>query len=98
MNLADKECLQRGYDVSYNQKENKTYCIFPDGEKCLLEEYNDGVCGSEYKIENYCIKEGDPVWDKNKCCNGLEPYIPVGVIGQSTCQPIGKNIRMSIGG
>lgn len=82
MNPEYKECIQRGYSVMQNN------CVFPDGTECLISEFNEGLCGSEYKTEDYCVKEGVSVWDRDKCCPGLVPYLPSGMIGQATCQPI----------
>jgi hypothetical protein len=83
-----KECLQRGYEISAPISELQDYyCIFPDNNQCLLSEFNEGACGSEYMTENYCIEEGIPVWDTDKCCPGLIAYLPFGMIGQQVCQP-----------
>jgi len=86
MSPANKECMQRGYNVMND------YCILPEGKKCLLPEFNEGKCGQEYKIEDYCVKQGDYVWDMDKCCFGLNPSQPQGksgevLLGHPTCQP-----------
>lgn len=90
MSPENKECMQRGYEVNYIQEENEKYCVFPDGEKCLLGEFNSGICGDKYKVEDYCIKEGDPVWDEDKCCEGLSPYSVPGIMGHPTCEKNSK--------
>ena len=79
MNPDLKECMQRGYETE------RGYCIFPDGSNCTIENFNQGICGVEFMIEDYCVKQGEYVWDKDKCCSGLKPHLVV--IGQATCQP-----------
>ncbi len=79
-----KECLQRGYEQTYGEDET-SYCIFPDGNKCVLGEFNNGTCGAQYKNENYCIAEGLPVWDTKKCCPGTEAYLKPYHTGQASC-------------
>ena len=90
--IEAKECVQRGYRVETDLKADftpdKTYCLFPDGSRCILEEFNEGKCGIEFKTENYCIKEGNIVWDKDKCCPGLRAYKRPNFIGQSSCMKI----------
>ena len=76
-----KECMQRGYIF-----ESK-YCIFPDGSKCLNEEFNKEICGQEFMTKDYCIKEGVLVWDEEKCCEGLMSYLD-GRFGQPKCEQI----------
>lgn len=88
-----KECIQRGYETTYDSEIQ--YCIFPDGNRCPLEDFNNGLCGLEYKIENYCVKEGLPVWDKDKCCEGTEAYLPPDVMGQPTCRDISLSQKIS---
>jgi len=52
---------------------------------------NDGSCA----IEEQCVKEGESLGavipsNTKECCSGLEPYIPVGIIGtRGTCQKSG---------
>jgi len=96
MNPEYKECLQRGYDTTYDPEDIHTfYCVFPDESRCKIEEFNNGTCGVVFKTENYCVKEESPVWDKDKCCEGLIPthlkyrgFFWGGLIGQSRCEPI----------
>ncbi len=76
-----KECMQRGYQVSGDS------CVFPDGSKCSLESFNNGTCGEAFFTDDYCIPEGQVVWDENRCCEGLAPYLEEGVAGQPTCEP-----------
>jgi len=80
----NKECSQRSYKIEAYVTGEK-YCVFPNGNKCLLEEFNEGRCGVEFKTENYCVKEGAPVWDKDKCCPGLIAYLKPYHIGQPSC-------------
>lgn len=81
INPVYKDCMQRGYAVDGDS------CVFPDGSKCLLEEFNSGECGQAFFNVDYCVPEGGYVWD-GPCCEGLEPYLPEGVAGQATCQPV----------
>lgn len=82
-----KDCMQRGYQIENNFDQGVSYCVFDNGSKCLIDEFNYGECGSEFMIEDYCVAEGDSVWDKDKCCPGLKPYIPNNMVGQQSCQP-----------
>jgi hypothetical protein len=82
-----KECLQRGYEQVYEEDET-SYCIFPDGNKCVLTEFNNGTCGAQYKNENYCVAEGRVVWDAEKCCPGTEAYLKPYHVGQTSCTQI----------
>jgi len=85
----DKECLQRGYNITYDiANPDQFYCVFPNGERCLLDEFNAGKCGTEYMIEDYCVKQDYPVWDDDRCCEGLSPYLHPGVTGVKRCQKV----------
>lgn len=64
-----KECLQRGYQVSGE------ICVFPNGTSCLLEKFNDKSCGLEFRKEAYCVPKGGYVWDEKKCCPGLKSFL-----------------------
>lgn len=75
-----KECLQRGYELQDGE------CVFPNGSGCSLEEFNDKQCGVEFLTEKYCVEEGEYVWDADRCCSGLKPYLARGVVGQQTCE------------
>jgi hypothetical protein len=77
-----KECLQRGYSLSGDS------CVFPDGSACDLDAFNNGECGQEWMTDDYCVEEGEYVWDDDRCCEGLEPYLEKGVDGQATCEKI----------
>ena len=88
-----KECIQRGYETTYDSEIQ--YCVFPDGNKCPLEDFNNELCGLEYKTEDYCVKESLLVWDKDKCCEGTEAYLPPNVAGQSTCRDISLSQKIS---
>lgn len=74
-----KECMQRGYTLSGDS------CVFPDGSACDLESFNNQECGTEWFTDDYCIPEGDYVWDEEKCCEGTEAYLPEDVAGQARC-------------
>jgi len=94
VNPVYKECIQRNYQIesANNNIDGIEYCVFPDNTKCSIETFNSGSCGEEFMTQNYCTKEGIMVWDKDMCCVGLKSYIPIGMIGQPTCQPIIKSI------
>ncbi|MFH1521451.1 MAG: hypothetical protein ABIF18_00675 [archaeon] len=83
-----KECIQRGYEIKSTPNQD-TVCIFPDGSNCSINSFNQKSCGEEFMTEGYCVKQGDPVWDKNRCCSGLAPYPPK-IIGMPTCQDSSK--------
>ena len=59
---------------------------FPDGSVCAIEAFNAHECGEAWMTDDYCIPEGAAVWDDDKCCEGLEPFLEAGVDGQETCQ------------
>lgn len=75
-----KEVIQRGYIINGDSVE------FPDGSGCLIVDFNNGKCGEKWKNEDYCIAEGGMVWDEDKCCEGLEPYLAPGINGQAVCK------------
>lgn len=78
-----KEVMQRGYEVLPGDSVK-----FPDGSVCSIEAFNAHECGEAWMNENYCIPEGGEVWDDNKCCDGLSPFLEMGVDGQATCQKV----------
>ncbi len=80
INPVYKECMQRGYNLSGD------YCVFPDSSQCLLEDFNAGECGQKWMTDDYCIPQGNYVWDAERCCEGLVAYLPEGMAGQATCQ------------
>jgi hypothetical protein len=85
-----KECMQRGYQVASDKETDnwEALCVFPDGTKCLLDDFNNKKCGTNFFTEDYCVPEGTNVWDKEKCCNGLTPYIKPFVYGHTQCQKV----------
>lgn len=83
MDPALKECLQRGYETVFQNE--KSYCVFPDKSECSIGEFNNGACGTQWKTENYCIAEGNLVWDTDKCCPGTEAYLAGKTLGQAEC-------------
>ena len=88
-------CERQGYSVI---QENTTtyYCDFGDGNKCEIWEFYRGECGQEYNTGNFpCVEEGEPVFHFDKCCEGLEPYLKCGMIGQARCRKI-PNIFVKI--
>ena len=93
MDQFSKECLQRGYETAYY--DGIKYCVFSDGVKCPLDAFNNGLCGSEYKIEPYCVKEGNPVWDTDKCCEGTEAYSRPGHMAQPSCLKVSLMQKLS---
>ena len=82
-----KECIQRGYDKE-TAPNLEPICVFPDNSNCTINDFNSGVCGEEFMTENYCIEEGLPVWDRNKCCEGTEAYARPNTDGQATCEQV----------
>lgn len=62
-----KEVIQRGYEHIGDT------VIFPDGTKCSIGDFNNGICGKKWLTNDYCIEEGGYVWDENRCCEGLSP-------------------------
>ncbi len=63
-------CVERGYMVE-KASSGSQYCVFPNGSKCLLNQFNQGECGQEFMTPLDCIHEG-PIWSNGvKCCKGL---------------------------
>ncbi len=71
--------MERGYSISGDS------VVFPNGSKCLLSEFNNGTCGQKWMTEDYCVPEGAYVWNNDRCCEGLEPYLKKGYDGQKRC-------------
>lgn len=93
-----KECMQRGYEIQgytphHPTHEEGTFCVFPDGSECRMDEFNAGTCGVKFKTEDYCVPEGKPVWDKDRCCPGTIAYLKPYHFGQATCQSISLTER-----
>ena len=86
MDPVFKECLQRGYEAT--RDEGTLYCVFSDTSRCPLEAFNENGCGQEFFTQDYCIGEGNPVWEEDLCCSGTQAYIPPNHAGQKTCQDI----------
>lgn len=60
-------CIDMGYTV------NGTNCLFGDGNKCNLESFYNGSCGSGYVKELSCVKEGQIIsLGKYECCENLK--------------------------
>ncbi|MFT7155318.1 MAG: hypothetical protein ACI8Q1_000319 [Parvicella sp.] len=78
-----KEVLQRGYELIPGDSVK-----FPDGSKCSISKFNEGLCGQQWKTKDYCVAIGGEVWDENVCCEGLETNLAGDTDGQITCQPI----------
>ena len=83
---ALKECLQRGYEQTF--RDGVIYCVLPDKSQCAVENFNNGTCGAQYKNADYCVAEGRPVWDSDKCCAGTEAYLRPNFMGQPSCVKI----------
>lgn len=81
-----KECLQRGYEVT--REEGTLYCVFPDSSRCPLEAFNENACGQEFFTQDYCVREGNPVWEDDLCCSGTQAYIPPNHAGQKLCRDV----------
>jgi hypothetical protein len=87
MNPAPPFCAHQGYNVT--ERENGTqYCDFGDGNKCEIWQFFDGECGNEYRKDFPCVKEDQFVFSFEKCCDGLEPYLKCGMVGQTKCRQI----------
>lgn len=95
MNPAPPFCERQGYSVT--PRENGTeYCDFGDGNKCEIWEFYNGECGKEYSTGNFpCVEEGNPVFNFDQCCEGLEPHLKCMYVGQQTCRQI-PNIFVKI--
>ncbi len=52
----------------------------------------------KWLTQDYCVKQGVHVWDSGKCCPGLAPYLPPGMIGQQTCEPSGGFELVAVAG
>lgn len=78
-----KEVIQRGYELLPGDSVK-----FPDGTSCSIEAFNAMECGVEWMTKDYCVPEGEYVWDADRCCVNLAPFLEKGVDGQETCQPI----------
>lgn len=76
-----KEVIQRGYEIMPGDSVR-----FPDGSICSISAFNAHECGEDWMTNDYCIPQGRAVWDDNRCCEGLAPYLEEGVDGQATCQ------------
>lgn len=76
------EVIQRGYSIIGDSVE------FPDGSRCLIIDFNTGNCGEQWKTADYCVPKGGMVWEKHRCCAGLDYYLPAGTDTQATCQPV----------
>jgi hypothetical protein len=79
-----KEVMQRGYSIDGDS------VVLPDSSKCSIDDFNNRLCGKEFFDLDYCVAEGNYVWDDEKCCKGLVAYLPEGVSGQATCRKKGK--------
>lgn len=85
-----KECVQRGYKIG------EEGCIMPNGTICSIQDFNNDLCGQEFKTEDYCVPEGRPIWDEDKCCEGLKPYLPAITFGHPTCEPFSERLKGNI--
>lgn len=75
-----KEVLQRGYIIQGDSVQ------LPDGQYCLIEDFNNNRCGQEWKNKDYCIPEGGLVWDPDRCCEGLEAWQDPDRDGHTICK------------
>lgn len=76
-----KEVVQRSYDLIGGDSVR-----FPDGSTCKIDDFNNGVCGQKWMTSDYCVSEGGQVWDADRCCEGLIPYLEEGSDGQEVCR------------
>lgn len=84
INPVYKEAMQRGYPIMGDS------VLLPDSSKCSLDDFNSQRCGKEFFDLDYCVPEGNYVWDEDACCDGLVPYLPPGVDGQEICRKKGQ--------
>ena len=85
-------CEHMGYETP-----NFENCSFGDGNSCPLWDFYKGDCGQEYVKEIPCRKQGEYVFPEfEECCEGLKPYLPTKMLGQTTCQPVSKIIISEI--
>lgn len=77
-----KDAIQRGYKLKGDS------VVFTDGSMCLYQAFLDGTCGQQWMVDDYCVSEGNPVWDDDRCCEGLSVYRPRQADGQSTCEKL----------
>jgi|SRR5690606_7165758 len=70
---------ERGYDVRNDS------VIFPDGSKCLIEEFNNGACGFQWMDVEFCVEQGKSVWHEQNCCEGLSAQLSPENDGQKKC-------------
>lgn len=75
------------------EKESEYYCMFDDGNKCLIEEFYEGKCGSEYRKPIPCGQEGERIYSLQKCCDGLESFHRL--IGGNICKKPTFFVRIS---
>ncbi|MFC2162213.1 DUF333 domain-containing protein, partial [Candidatus Altiarchaeota archaeon] len=56
-NLNSVNCNRMGYEyvIDPTPAGDVSYCIMPDGTKCLAMDFNTGACGMDH---NYCAKMG----------------------------------------
>lgn len=71
MNPGRAFCEHQGY--TYETSEESIYCVFNDGNKCNIHEFERETCGKEYKKDFPCRKEGEFIFSQfEECCEGLE--------------------------
>jgi len=78
-----KECVQRGYEFAI--RNGVQYCIFPDKTECLISEFNQNLCGENFKTKIYCVSQGHYAWDKQMCCRKLK-FTTDNKLAQATCE------------
>ena len=45
----EQYCETFGYEI------RGEYCVFPDGQRCLLQDFGFGICGRDW---SHCLREG----------------------------------------
>ena len=84
MNPVPAYCQHQNY--TFNDSEYR--CYFTDYTSCPGKAFYNGSCGQEFVREIPCREEGEPVFSQfEDCCDGLEPFVEYGAIGQTTCVP-----------
>ena len=87
---APNYCEHMGYNYTRgaNQSQHEGVCHFNENQSCEAAAFLEGECGQNYVKNISCRSEGQTVFTEfESCCGDMEPYLPAGASGQSTCQP-----------
>ena len=90
-------CEHQGFEIDEGFYENGTayyFCVLDDETNCNMWDFYKGDCGADYVGEFDCVKEGESVFSEfEECCDGLKPYLPMGMLGQATCERSSEIIK-----